>query len=64
MSAKLVPTFADRECRMDSATDPHGCILNFLDRKCLHASVRNSADGLCKHTEACHKIFSFFGQEN
>jgi hypothetical protein len=24
MSAKLVPTFADRECRVVSATDPHG----------------------------------------
>jgi hypothetical protein len=24
MSAKLVPTFADRRCRVVSATDPHG----------------------------------------
>jgi hypothetical protein len=32
MSAKLVPTFADRGCRVVSATDPHGCILGFLDR--------------------------------
>jgi hypothetical protein len=28
---KLVPTFADRRCRMVSATDPHRCILRFLD---------------------------------
>jgi hypothetical protein len=24
LSAKLVPTFADRECRVVNATDPHG----------------------------------------
>jgi hypothetical protein len=33
MSAKLVPTFADRGCRMVSAADPHGYILDFLGRK-------------------------------
>jgi hypothetical protein len=32
MSAKLVSTFADRGCRVVSATDPHGRILGFLDR--------------------------------
>jgi hypothetical protein len=32
MSAKLVPTFADRVCRVVSATDPHGRILGFLNR--------------------------------
>jgi hypothetical protein len=32
LSAKLVPTFADRGCRVVSATDPHGRILDFLDR--------------------------------
>jgi hypothetical protein len=32
LSAKLVPTFADRGCRVVSATDPHGRILGFLDR--------------------------------
>jgi hypothetical protein len=31
MSTKLVPTFADRGCRVVSATDPHGRILGFLD---------------------------------
>jgi hypothetical protein len=30
---KLVPTFADRGCRVGSATDPHGRILGFLDRR-------------------------------
>jgi hypothetical protein len=29
---ELVPTFADRECRVVNATDPHGRILGFLDR--------------------------------
>jgi hypothetical protein len=32
MSAKLVPTLADRGCRVVSATNPHGRILGFLDR--------------------------------
>jgi hypothetical protein len=32
LSAKLVPTFADRGCRVVSATDPQGRILDFLDR--------------------------------
>jgi hypothetical protein len=35
LSAKLVPTFADRGCRVVSATDPHGRILGFLDPKLL-----------------------------
>jgi hypothetical protein len=25
-------TFVDRGCRVDSTTDPHGCILGVLDR--------------------------------
>jgi hypothetical protein len=32
LSAKLVPTFGDRGCRVVSATDPYGHILGFLDR--------------------------------
>jgi hypothetical protein len=32
LSEKLVPTFADRGFRVDGLTDPHGCILGFLDR--------------------------------
>jgi hypothetical protein len=32
LSEKLVPTFADRGCRVVSATDPHGRILGFLDQ--------------------------------
>jgi hypothetical protein len=31
---KLVPTFADRGCRMVSAMDPHSRILSSLDRSC------------------------------
>jgi hypothetical protein len=30
MSAKLVQTFADRGCRVVSATDPHGRILGYV----------------------------------
>jgi hypothetical protein len=36
MSAKLVPTFADRRCHVVNATEPHGRILGFLDRSVLH----------------------------
>jgi hypothetical protein len=32
LSAKLVLTFADTECRVVSATDPYVRILDFLDR--------------------------------
>jgi hypothetical protein len=32
LSAKLVPTFADRGCHVVSVTDPYGRILGFLDR--------------------------------
>jgi hypothetical protein len=32
LSAKLVPTLAGRECRVVSATVPHGRILGFLDQ--------------------------------
>jgi hypothetical protein len=32
LSAKLVPTFADWECRVLSTTDPHGRNLGSLDR--------------------------------
>jgi hypothetical protein len=32
LSAKLVPTFADRGCHVVSMTDPYGRILGFLDR--------------------------------
>jgi CBS-domain-containing membrane protein len=34
LSAKLVPTFADRGCHVVKVTDPHGRILGFLDRSC------------------------------
>jgi hypothetical protein len=32
LSAKWLPTFADRECYVVSVTDPYGRILGFLDR--------------------------------
>jgi hypothetical protein len=32
LSAKLVPTFTDRECHVVSVADPYGRILGFLDR--------------------------------
>jgi hypothetical protein len=35
LSAKLVPTFADRRCRVVSATDFHCRILGFLDQTVL-----------------------------
>jgi hypothetical protein len=32
LSAKLLPTFADRGCHVVSVTDPYGCILGFLQQ--------------------------------
>jgi hypothetical protein len=32
LSAKLVPTFADRGCHVVSVTNPYGCILGSIDR--------------------------------
>jgi hypothetical protein len=32
LSAKWLPTFADRGCHVVSVTDPYGSILDFLDR--------------------------------
>jgi hypothetical protein len=32
LSAKLLPTFADRGCQVVSVTDPYGRILGFLGR--------------------------------
>jgi hypothetical protein len=32
LSAKWLPTFADRECHVVSVTDSYGRILGFLDR--------------------------------
>jgi hypothetical protein len=32
LSAKLMSTFAERECHVVSVTDPYGPILGFLDR--------------------------------
>jgi hypothetical protein len=32
LSAKLVPTFADRVCHVVSVTDPYGHVLGFLYR--------------------------------
>jgi hypothetical protein len=40
LSAKLVPTFAERGCHVVSVTDPHGCILGFLDwSRCCFSQV-------------------------
>jgi hypothetical protein len=36
LSAKLVPTSADRGFRVVRTADPHVCILGFLDRSCYY----------------------------
>jgi hypothetical protein len=38
LSVKSVPIFADRECHVVSATDPHGHILGFEDRSSYYFS--------------------------
>jgi hypothetical protein len=47
LSAKLVPTFTDRGCRVVSVTEPHGRILGFLDRS-RQFSFRVAPHPLCK----------------
>jgi hypothetical protein len=42
MSAKLVPTFADRGCRVVSATDPQAVNLDFLDPEPLLFQLSSS----------------------
>jgi hypothetical protein len=44
MSAKLVPTFADRGCHVVSVTDPYGRILALLDilRKIIRINALRS----------------------
>jgi hypothetical protein len=34
LSVKLVSTFTDKGCHVVSAADPHGLILEFLNRRC------------------------------
>jgi hypothetical protein len=41
LSAKLVPTFAERGCHVASVTDPYGHILGFLDQASDHWRVLN-----------------------
>jgi hypothetical protein len=36
LPAKLVPTFADRGCRVVSLKDPYGSILGFLHRNIMY----------------------------
>jgi hypothetical protein len=47
LSAMSVPIFADRGCHMVSATEPHGHILDFLDRKqnYTHNTNQNQKSG-------------------
>jgi hypothetical protein len=40
LSAKLVPTFVDRLCRVVNAADPYGRIICFLDRSVSSVGVK------------------------
>jgi hypothetical protein len=42
MSAKLLPTHADRGCHVVSVTDPYGRILGCLDRTCCVNPIDNT----------------------
>jgi hypothetical protein len=46
LSAKIMPTFADRGYRVVSTTDPHGRIIGCLDRSRLWI-FSQTAEGLC-----------------
>jgi hypothetical protein len=54
LSAKLVPTFADRGCRVVSATDLHVRILGFVDQTSWHSLVKVPCGGrLGYHRASC-----------
>jgi hypothetical protein len=55
MSAKFVPTFADRACNVVSVSDPYGCILGFLD---LNSSV--NGEKKIEYDETVHQTFIEF----
>jgi CBS-domain-containing membrane protein len=46
LSAKLVPTLADRGCHVVSVADPNGRILRFLDRTNAILETKMSVTGL------------------
>jgi hypothetical protein len=47
LSAKLVPTFADRGCHVVSVTDPYVCILGFLDLNGISHRVHKTCNRFC-----------------
>jgi hypothetical protein len=62
LSAKCLPTFADRGCHVVRVTDPYGCILDFLDRS-RYFSIKLLFS--CTHEAEwtpfqTHYLFSFF----
>jgi hypothetical protein len=50
LSAKLVPTFADRGCHVVSVTGPYGGILGFLDRHIAKTFIKYSYRVINLHT--------------
>jgi hypothetical protein len=60
--AKLVPTFADRECHVVSVTDPYGCNLGFRLEPPFFLSSSSSIvltrlSGPCSRPTASQKIW-------
>jgi hypothetical protein len=58
LSAKLVPTFADRVCRVVSATDPYGRILGFLDQRRRDESVSKVTETTTCSTKVQSLVFA------
>jgi hypothetical protein len=57
--AKLVPSFAKRDCRVVSATGPHDRILGFLDRNRYYFfQVDTQLSGPCSRPATFQKICS------
>jgi hypothetical protein len=50
LSAKLVPTFADRGCQVVCVTDPYGRILDFYRPKLPDAEVSKFPTKITTHT--------------
>jgi hypothetical protein len=62
LSAKLVPTFADRWCHVVSVTDPYGRILGFLVRS-SYFFLSSSSIVLTWLSEPCSRYHSNYFQE-
>jgi hypothetical protein len=61
LSAKLVPTFADRGCRVFSVTELYGRIIGFVDRS-RYVSIKQLLS--CTHEDESTPFQTHYTSEN